>query len=355
MSKSKIRVLIVDDSQVARDLLAFILQADPEIQVIGFAKNGEEALNWLRAQTADVIIMDLFMPALDGFETARRIMETNPLPILIISSSYSQTDIQKSFQAFEAGALAILEKPYNIQDTLHIRELLDTIHIINGTKLVKRRPTILKAKVPPNLPRLDQAEISNLHTHSIKAIAIGASLGGPVAVEKILSALPASMPAPIFLVQHISQGFTKGFAEWLQKTSALRIKLGEQGELAMPDTVYIAPDGCHMMIKENYSIALDYKDKSHLKPGISQLFTSIATTYGPQSVGVLLTGMGRDGADGLLKMRQRGACTIVQDEKSCVMFGMPKEAIELGAARYILPLDRIAKMLLSLSLAHCKD
>jgi two-component system chemotaxis response regulator CheB len=184
--------------------------------------------------------------------------------------------------------------------------------------------------------------------HTIEAIAIGASLGGPIAVEKILSLLPAALPVPIFLVQHISDGFTKGFADWLQRSSHLIVKLAENGEIPKAGTVYIPPDGYHMKITDSRTIALHFKGKTPGEYGIGQLFGSMAMAYGAHAIGVLLTGMGRDGAEGLLEMRHRGAATIAEDESSCVIFGMPKEAIKIGAAQFILHIDKIPEQILRL-------
>lgn len=344
----KIEIFMVDDSQVARDLLTYVFETDPNLTIIGYAENGEEALKWLKYQTPDVITMDITMPGLDGFKTTRRIMQMKPTPIVIISSGYNQEDQDKSFLAIEAGALAIIEKPQGIHDARLIHDLLETIHTISGSKLISHQQQMISKPVsPPSISRAYSEQTE--HTHHISAIAIGASLGGPIAVEKILSQLPADFPVPIFLVQHISKGFTKGFAVWLQKTSKLSIKLANNGEHALPGYVYIAPDGATMTIQAGNMISISNDDKMHLQPSVGKLFQSIAQIHGPHAIGVLLTGMGKDGAAELLQMRKKGAFTIAQDEESCVIFGMPKEAIKIGAAKQILHLDQIAETLQRLS------
>lgn len=332
---------MIDDSSVSRDLLTYILETDPRLKVIGYAENGEEALNGLKYQTADVITMDINMPIIDGFETTRRIMQTKPIPIVIVSSSYNRDESEKSFLAIEAGALAIIQKPQGIYDHSLILELLEIIHTISGSKLITRRKGLSNST-----SLLPKSREQNLHAYPISAIAIGASLGGPIAVQKILSSLPSNIPVPILLVQHISKGFTQGFADWLQKSSNLRIKIAEHREFAQPGCVYIAPDENYMTILEGNIIALESIPKDDPKPGIGKLFLSMAKAYGPRAIGVILTGMGKDGAAELLDMRQRGALTIAQDESSCVLFGMPKEAIQLGAAKLVLPLDEIAETLM---------
>lgn len=342
MNSQQIKVFMVDDSPVARDLLGYIMESDPAIKIIGYAQNGEEALMWLKYQTPDVITMDINMPLLDGFETTRRIMQIKPVPIIIISSGYTKESIAKNFQALEAGALAIFEKPQGIHDQPLIQDILDAIHMVAGTKLITRRTMKVEK---PIVPPAKQPYIPESHTFA--AVAIGASLGGPNAVAKILSSLPAKFPVPIFLAQHISKGFTRGFADWLQKTTSLKMKIPSTGEIALPGKVYIAPDSFHMTVNRNNIIVLEYGERAS-KPAINKLFKSMAQAYGANAIGVLLTGMGDDGAAELLEMKQKGAFTIAQNEESCVLFGMPKEAIALGGATQVLPLDDIAEVILRL-------
>lgn len=339
----QIEVFLVDDSPVARDLLGYILEGDPAIKIIGYAQNGEEALMWLKYQTPDVITMDINMPLLGGFETTRRIMQIKPVPIVIISSHYTNESLAKQFEALEAGALAILPKPQGIHDKLLIQEILDTIHMVAGTKLITRRPVKNeKLSVSPAKPPLDSGK-----QHHFEAVAIGASLGGPNAIEKILSSLPANFPVPIFMAQHISKGFIRGFVDWLQKSSRLQLRIPHPDEIALPGKVYIAPDSFHMTVNKNNVIALEPAERAS-KPAISKLFKSMAQTYGAQAIGVLLTGMGDDGAVELLEMKQKGAFTIAQNEESCILFGMPKEAIALGGATQVLPLEDIAEAIVHL-------
>lgn len=341
MNGEKIKLFMVDDSPVARDLLTYVLETDPALQIIGYAQNGEEALQWLKYQTPDVITMDITMPLMDGFAATRRIMQIKPTPIVIVSSYYDYQDSEKSFQAMQAGALAIMQKPQGIHDRYLIKELLETIHLIHGCKLVTRRLQPLEQTLAQDNPPLTE-----IHGEPILAIGIGASLGGPVAVEKILSALPSTLPVPIFLVQHISLGFTKGLADWLQKSCKLKIKIATDGEVAQAGCVYLPPDGYFMHVKKDNLIKLVPQGIDDHRPGIGQLFQSMAHVYGPRAIGIILTGMGKDGAAELLMMREKGAFTIAQDEESCVLFGMPKEAIKLGAAKQILPLEKISETIL---------
>lgn len=338
MKKKIIKVFIIDDSRVAREFLTYIIESDPELKVVGSAESGELALQWLQTQTCDVITMDIHMPHLNGFEVTKKIMESKPIPTIVISSGYTLTDNLLAFKALEVGALAILEKPGGLGDVNYVRkakEIVDTIKLISDIKVVKRR----------HKPVFGEIKNVALHIESkveIKAVGIGASLGGPLAIAKILDDLPSSFPVPIFIVQHIVAGFTENFIKWLQERSNLQINQAKDGEKAKPGCVYIAADGCQMEIKNGDLISLDYTQNSAFQPSVGRLFKSLAATYGSHCIGVILTGMGKDGAAELLTLKQKGAYTIAQDEESSLMFGMPKEAILLGAVNKVLPLNMIA-------------
>jgi two-component system chemotaxis response regulator CheB len=343
MKKRPINVLVVDDSRVACDLLTYLIESDPELKVVKVAKSGEEALDWLKEQSPDVITMDVQMPGMNGFEVTRRIMETKPIPIVIITSAYTTANTEMAFRAMEAGALAILAKPRggsNAAYDLQAKEIINTLKMISEVKLVTKWATKPSLVSKPPLP------IKEKKVAEIRAVAIGASLGGPPAIAEILSNLPSSFPVPILIVQHISVGFIEGFIKWLQKGCSLPIHLATQGEKALPGHVYIAPDRYHMEIRKDNIIFLY---ASSTQPSIGPLFRSMAYTHGSHGIGVILTGMGKDGAHELLMMRQYGACTIAQDESSSMMFGMPKEAIAIGAAQLVLPLNKIAPALIYLT------
>jgi two-component system chemotaxis response regulator CheB len=339
MLKKPITIFVVDDSVVSRNLMIHLIESDPDLKVMGTAANGEEALNWLKDHTPDVITMDIFMPKIDGFEVTRRIMEIKPIPILIISSAYTPKDTEKGFKAMENGALAILEKPFGSRDEeykLKSQEMIQTIKMISEVKLIKRRSNEFTTLTPSPIKVLTFKE-------QVQAIGIGASLGGPPALATILSQLPSPFSVPIFIVQHITSGFIQGFVSWIQTCTSLSICLPKDGEIARPGHVYVAPDDCHMRIQKGNVIALNSIKK--VQPSVDPLFYSMSTTYERRGVGVILTGMGKDGAQGLLEMKKRGAYTIAQDEQSCTMFGMPREAITIGAVRQVVPLDQIASLL----------
>lgn len=341
MKKRPLSVYIVDDSRVSRELLEHIICSDPELTVVGFAENGKETLDWLKNNTPDVITMDVVMPGVNGFEVTRRVMETKPIPIIIISSVYTPRNAEQGFEAMEAGALAMLEKPVSIGNPNYennAEEIRKTLKMVAEVRLIKRHKR-------PEEVSVDKVPLEIHSRDSIEAIAIGTSLGGPVALAQILKDLPASFPVPIFIAQHIPVGFSQGLVQWLQGQTQLKVELATDQAVALPGHCYIAPGGSHLLVKKDHRMILDTRSKDLLKPSVAQLFRSMAETYGPHAVGVMLTGMGKDGAQELLMMRRKGAYTIAQDEETCIMFGMPREAIEIDAVECVLPIQQIAKVL----------
>lgn len=353
MTTREINVLIVDDSPVARDLLAFIIQSDPQLKVIGFAENGEDAINFLKSQTPDVIVMDIVMPKMNGFELTRRIMQNRPIPIIVVSGIYNREEVNKSFKALEAGAIAVLEKPKGIGSSQYLdtaRFVIETLKAMSEIKLVAGKnigSSSASNQVETSAKRLPEAphEIQG----NVSAIGIGASIGGPQALATILSKLPEKFPIPIFIVQHISGGFIDGLVNWLNESTSLTVKIASDSEKAQPGHVYIAPDRKNMTVDEYNIIHLaDETNEANIAPSISQLFKSLAESHGPKSIGILLTGVGKDGAEQLLNMKEKGAITIVQNEETCVMFDMPKQAIQLNAANRIEPIQQIVSILSNL-------
>ena len=344
------RVLIVDDSPVARELLAHILTSDPEISVVASVDNGEDALRAVERLSPDVITMDIMMPNMDGLEATRRIMEAQPTPIVIVSAAWDPKESERTFRAMDAGAVAILEKPRGLAHPEHddtARELVQTVKAMSEIKVVTRLSKWRRAQPAPIAP--PQAQ----HHHpaqNAKLVAIGASTGGPVVLETVLSGLPEGFAAPLLVVQHIAPGFLPGLTEWLSQTTGLPVHVPTHGERPLPGHVYFAPDGYHMGVQRNGHIAVT-KDppENRLRPSVSYLFRSVADVLGRNAVGVLLTGMGKDGAAELKLMKEKGAVTIAQDEESSVVHGMPGEAVKLGAAQHVLSPDRIPALLQSLA------
>jgi two-component system chemotaxis response regulator CheB len=345
-----IRVLIVDDSQVVRDFLTFILSSDPAIQIIGTAGNGEEAVQAVRDKRPDVITMDVIMPKMDGLEATRIIMETTPTPIVIVSASWDPKEVEKTFRAMEAGALAAIAKPVGVAHPNYkklTKELIQIVKLMSEVKVIKRRPQERKGLV------ISGESTDGMITPvalDLKVVAIGASTGGPLAIEAILSRLPKDFPASLLIVQHIAAGFVQGFANWLANSSKLPVKIAAHGEYLMPGRAYIAPDDSHMGIGTEGRIVLSKKEPENgLRPSVSYLFRSVAEVFGKNTVGVLLTGMGKDGASELKLMKEKGAVTIAQDKESSIVYGMPGEAVALNAASFVLPPVKIAEFLSGLS------
>jgi len=340
-----IKLVIVDDSRVVQEFLTHILASDPEIQIVGVASSGPEAIELVKFKKPDVVTMDVHMPGIDGYEATRKIMETFPTPIIIVSGGISSTDVNNTYRAFEAGALAVVIRPPGIDNpkfTSLKNELIQTVKLMSEVKVVKLSPQGRKQinKILPAVQFLDN-ELKN-----IELIVIGASTGGPVVLQKILSHLPPDLPIPVLIVQHISAGFVNGFQEWLSLSSGIKLKIAENGERPLPGTGYIAPDNLHMGINRKGSLNIcDLPPENGLRPSINYLFRSVAESYGSKALGVLLTGMGKDGADELKTMKDKGAITLVQNEETSVVFGMPAEALRIGAADYALSPENIAAIL----------
>ncbi|MCA1960113.1 MAG: chemotaxis-specific protein-glutamate methyltransferase CheB [Desulfomonile sp.] len=342
-----IKVLVVEDSPVAAEFLVHILNSDPEITVMGTARNGVEAIELVNRDKPDVVTMDIIMPRMDGLEATRRIMETKPVPIVVVSASLVREEVDKTFLALEAGAVAALEKPrasgLGTRDS-EAEKLIEVVKLMSQVKVIRRWKKAEPA--PKTEPTRDVTPVPRLLSRDIKVVAVGASTGGPAVLNSILSSLSRDFPVPILVVQHIAPGFAGGFVDWLNRASPLAVHLAQDGEIARPGCVYVAPDGRQMRIGANFAIALtDEGSETGLRPSVAYLFRSVAESFGAQAVGILLTGMGRDGADDLKLMREKGAVTIAQDKESSVVYGMPGEAAKIGAARYSLPPDKITDLL----------
>jgi two-component system, chemotaxis family, protein-glutamate methylesterase/glutaminase len=346
-----IRVLVVEDSPTAREFLLQILGSDPAIEVVGTAQTGEEALEAVARTKPDVITMDVHMPKMNGFDATRRIMETHPTPIVIVSSTTDVTDTSNAFRAIEVGALALLQRPDGIGHPEHERsaaDLLRTVKLMSEVKVVRRWARYRLAEIVSEISLPTEVRVPKAQTQP-GLVAIGASTGGPPALQVILAELPRDFPVPVLIVQHIASGFTQGFVEWLAQSSSLPIHVPADGQAALPGHVYVAPDGLHMTVAAQGRIHLDTDEPENgLRPSVSRLFRSVAQAYGPNAIGVLLTGMGKDGACELKLMKEQGAVTIAQDWDTSVVHGMPGEAIKLGAATYVLPPEKIRMALTGL-------
>jgi two-component system chemotaxis response regulator CheB len=343
-----IKVLIVDDSASMRMFLEHLFSADPKLTVVGAVADGEEAIAAVELLAPDVITMDIAMPRMNGLDATRRIMETRPTPIIILSGVLDTEEVVSSFRAMEAGAVAALPKPRGAGHPDHEREvasLIQTVKLMSEIKLVKRWARSGKAasSSPASATAGAPASIRP------QVVAIGASTGGPLVIQTILAGLGKGFSLPVLIVQHMAQGFIQGFAQWLSFSSSLPVHIAAHGEELLPGHAYLAPDGFHLLAEGGNRLALSGDaPENGLRPAVAALFRSVAGVYGRNAVGVLLTGMGRDGVAELLLLKEKGAVTIAQDKASSVIHGMPGEAIKLGAATYTLPPEKIAAMLAGL-------
>jgi two-component system, chemotaxis family, protein-glutamate methylesterase/glutaminase len=350
-----IRVLVAEDSASARELLVHILGNDPEIQVVGEAKDGVEAVALTAKLRPDVVTMDLHMPRMDGLEATGEIMTATPTPIVIVTGSTGGREVQASVELLRAGALEILMKPPAPNSPHYsdaVRCLVATVKSMAQVKVVRHWRSSLPSRSPKPVPTsLPPKRVSTDAVGArVRIVAVATSTGGPAALQCLLSGLPSDFPIPILVVQHITKGFTGGLVAWLNSVSPLRVKLAEQGEIPVPGTVYVAPDDRHLGISKHGEAALSMAPPiGGFRPSGTFLFESVGQAFGPLAVAVILTGMGEDGVSGLRVIRQTGGRVIAQDEKSCVVFGMSAVAIAAGLADFVLPLDAIASHLVAIA------
>lgn len=329
-----IKVLVVEDSAVVREFLVQTLTADPQVRVVGTARTGEAAVAAAQQLRPDVITMDIQMPGMDGFAATRKIMETAPVPIVIVSGQIEPREVATTFRAIEAGAVAVVARPRGPGHADHAaaaRELVQTVKLMAEVKVVRRWATSI-----PRAQAIPVAAPPAPAGGEFDLVVIGASTGGPAVLSQILAGLHPQFAVPVVIVQHIAAGFTQGLADWLAQSAARPVHLAAADKPLLAGEVYIAPEGHQLGIGPGLRCMLTPDPPEHgMCPAVSCLFRSVAGASAPRTVGVLLTGMGRDGAAELKLLRDRGATTVVQDAASSVVHGMPGEAIALGAAAYI--------------------
>lgn len=355
----KVRVLIVDDSAVVRQTLTQILEADATIEVIGSASDPYIAAKKILDEVPDVITLDIEMPRMDGLTFLRKIMSQHPIPVVVISS-LTDKGSETGIKALEYGAVEIITKP-----RLNTKQFIEEscIRICDSIKAaalaqVRRKVVIDKIEVAPKLSAdvvLSEASSCSMIQTTELVVAVGASTGGTEALREFLMALPHDCPG-IVIVQHMPEKFTRSFADRLNELCLITVKEAEDGDTIIRGRALIAPGNRHILLKRSgarYYIQLnDGPLVNRHRPSVDVLFRSFARYAGKNAIGIIMTGMGDDGAKGLLEMKNAGAKTIAQDEKSCVVFGMPKEAIRLGAAERVLPLNQIAPTTMKLSVQH---
>jgi two-component system chemotaxis response regulator CheB len=343
-----IRVVVAEDSLTVRKRLVEVLSEDPELQVVAEAADGRQAIEAVERLRPDVVTLDMMMPVMSGVAATEYIMAYCPTPILVVSASTNRGELFRTYDALAAGAIDALDKPGGDEPAQQWEERLRaTVKLVSRIKVI----THLRARLgPTGRPAPPSPARAPGPVRRARVVAIGGSTGSPGAVAQILRALPRDFPAPILLVVHINEPFGAAFAEWLDAQSPLRVRYVRDGErlAALRDAaVLMAPPGRHLVVERDAARLDDGPEQHSCKPAVDVLFASLARDAGADALACLLTGMGRDGAQGLLAIRRAGGATIAQDEATSVVFGMPREAIALGAAEQVLPLEDIAPALVA--------
>jgi two-component system chemotaxis response regulator CheB len=350
-----LRVLVVDDSELHRLLLAALFDADPGLTVVGRAVDGPEAIRHAAALRPDVITIDLRMPGMDGIEATRRIMQETPTPVVMIAAGVSPEDRRLAGEALAAGVLAIVPKPApGPRGERAAAELVETVKRMAQVRVIRRwsPERVVTGQLRPPPGGVGTGQLSPpppAATRVPELVAIGASTGGPQALHAILTSLPATFSPPVLVVQHIAEGFAASIVDWLAPQCSLPFQIAQAGMRLDQPGIYLAPTGRHLIVQGNRLGLSDEPAVRGHRPSATILFRSVASSYGARAVGVLLTGMGDDGATGLADMKRAGATTIAQDEASSVVFGMPAAAIALGVVDHILPPQRIPALLVRLA------
>lgn len=336
-----IRVLVIDDSPIALRTIQKILESDPAIQVVGTARNGRDGLEQVARLKPHVVCTDLYMPVMDGLEFTREVMQRYPCPILVVSVGVRADDPRNVFDLLAAGAVDVFPKPSSGLDPADRElafKLIEKVRLLSGVVVFSRRARAVSAA--PFTPR------PSVKPRSVKIVAIGASTGGPQALMEILPRLPPEYPVPVVCVQHIAVGFLDGLVTWLNAHCAIHVRTAEPGALPMAGTVYFPPEQHQLEVDSNGCFACSPAQYNGQLPSVDVTFRSLARGFGSGAVGVLLTGMGKDGAEGLKEIAAAGGHTIVQDEATSLVYGMPGAAVAIGAAQEVLPLQDIGGVLL---------
>jgi two-component system, chemotaxis family, protein-glutamate methylesterase/glutaminase len=350
-----IRVLVVEDSVTVRRCLCDALAADLELEVIGEARDGKQAIELCQTLRPDVVTMDMMLPLMSGLGATEYIMAHCPTPILIVSSSTNRGELFKTYEALAAGAVDVLEKPQGDETSgTWERRFVTTVKLVSRIRVIthlrgRLRPLRQPTAIPPRASFTSPAARCGA-----AIVAIGASTGGPGAIVEILRALPAAFALPVLLVMHINEPFGTAFAEWLDGQSECRVAYAHDGDLvsARAGQVIMAPPDRHLVVNKGLLRLTVEAERHSCRPSVDVLFESIAREYGSAATACLLTGMGRDGAQGLLEIRRAGGFTIAQDEATSVVYGMPREAVLLEAADRVLPLGDIGPTLAALAIAR---
>jgi two-component system chemotaxis response regulator CheB len=349
---ARTRVLVVEDSLTVRKRIVEVLEADPDIEVVGEAEDGKAGIELCQSLRPDIVTLDMVLPVMSGLAATEFIMAYCPTPILIVSASTNRGELFRTYDAMAAGALDVLEKPLGDEiDGAWEEKLVSTVKLISRIKVITHPRARLGAMGQRPLGQFSPPEMPAQAGRPPRAVAIGVSTGGPAALVEVLQGLPSDFSIPILVVVHLGKPFAPAFAEWLDGQSPLRVLYARDGEPlpAGEGKVLMAPPEHHLILRQGRLRLTQDSERHSCRPSVDVLFASLAQELGAGCVACLLTGMGKDGAEGLLSIRRAGGRTIAQDERTSVVFGMPREAILLGAAEQILPLEKIAPALAVLS------
>ncbi len=337
----RIRVMVADDSAMVREVLREMMSYDDEVHIIGEAHDGKQALEMALSLGPDLLILDLAMPVMGGLQVIENLMADRPLPVLVLSSFANQGSVS-AIKALAVGALEVMEKPLGITEDEPMREfreqLLDKVHSLSRIRVVAR-PRI----------QITPEQFENLNGSRMdRVLAIGSSVGGPAALGKLLSGLPKNAPMGIALVQHIPAGFLQGFVDWIGSETELIIKIAKEGDTVQPGQVLVAPEHAHMELRSDVVFLTDGPPVNYCRPAVDVLFKSVAVSYGPKAIGVVLTGMGNDGAEGIREIKSHHGVTFAESEETCVVYGMPRAAINTGKIDRVVALDNMSTEILKL-------
>lgn len=350
----KIRVVLVDDSSLMRGLLRAFLEVDKDIEIVGEAGNGQEAVNLARELKPNLMTMDLEMPVMDGMQAIEEIMTTRAVPILVVSSV---ADARNAYEAVARGALEVIAKPE--YDAKAAAEFVAKVKLLAGVSVIthirsqlKGKKTLCKPQSPPMHPPL-LVPHDNASAGYSRIFAIASSMGGPQTLALVLGQLPVDFPCPILVSQHVSAGFAGGMTKWLDSLCKVHVRLAQEGELVLPGVVYVSPAEANLVVAPSHRITLQEQLPADIyHPSCNALLNAVAEVYGRQSIGIILTGMGSDGAQGIVSIRKAGGATLAQDEASSLIFGMNKVAIDSGSVQKVLPADAIAQEMIRIASAY---
>ena len=338
----KVKVVVVDDSLICRQLIVEALGRDPDIEVVGTCRDGREAVALAKSLRPHVITMDVDMPVMDGLSAIEHIMAECPTPILVLTGDPRSQAPELTYRALELGALALQIKP-SIDAPAEAWNLAREVKLMSSVRVIRHVRGRPRAEVPGGAGGATSLRLGP----DVGIVAVGASTGGPQVVHRMLASLPADLPVPVVIVQHINAAFAESLAEWLAKSSRLKVRLARDGEPLLPGHALVAPPGRHLLVPSRGKVALvDGVERDGHMPSATVLLESVARSYGRRAMGVILTGMGEDGADGMVAIRKAGGVTLAQTEESCVVYGMPGAAAARHGVEHFVPGDDVGAAVL---------